>query len=54
MSIPQVSLVDVCVAQYQITRIRVNLQLKMASGQELVVLHTTPSMFSKFLVHAWS
>ena len=25
----------------------------MTSGQELVVLHTTPSKFSEFLVHAW-
>ena len=23
------------------------------SGWELVVLHTTPSMFGKFVVHAW-
>ena len=22
-------------------------------GQELVILHTTPSMYSKYLVHAW-
>jgi hypothetical protein len=22
-------------------------------GQELIVLHTTPSMLGKFLVHAW-
>ena len=25
----------------------------MTFGRELVVLHTTPSMFSKLLVHAW-
>ena len=25
----------------------------MTSGRELVVLHTIPSVFGKFLVHAW-
>ena len=25
----------------------------MTFGRELVVLHTTPSMFSNFAVHAW-
>ena len=33
--------------------IRVILELKMTFGQELVVLHTSPCMFGKFLVHAW-
>ena len=29
------------------------LSIKMTSVQMLVVLHTTPPMFGKFLVHAW-
>ena len=33
--------------------IRVILYLNMNFGRELVVLHTTLSMFGKFLVHAW-
>ena len=34
--------------------IRVILQINYSFGWELVVLHTMLSMFSKFLVHAWS
>ena len=32
---------------------RVILLLNVTFGGELVVLHTTPSMYDRFLVHAW-
>ena len=33
--------------------LRVILEFDRIFGQELVELHTRPSMFSKFLMHAW-
>ena len=33
--------------------VTVELSSNMTFGQELLVLHTTPTMLSRFLVHAW-
>ena len=32
---------------------RVIFELNVAFGQQLVVLHTIPSMFNSFATHAW-
>ena len=33
--------------------IKIDLELNRRNGREIAVLHTTPSMFAKFLLHAW-